>query len=72
MDYEIQELAIERASAILQETLGGEFGQITESKLTKALPKPKKVTLLGYCQSLRCFSVPILRRKSDPYSNNFL
>ena len=45
VDYEIQELAIERASAILQETLGGEFGQITESKLTKALPKPKKVTL---------------------------
>ena len=45
VDYEIQELAIERASAILHETLGGEFGQITESKLTKALPKPKKVSL---------------------------
>ncbi len=45
VDYKIQELAIEKASEILHETVGGEFGAIHESKLTKALPKPKKVSL---------------------------
>ena len=45
VDYKIQELAVDKASAILHETLGGEFGTIVESKLTKALPKPKKVLL---------------------------
>ena len=45
VDYEIQTIAIERASEILHETVGGEFGEILESKLTKELPKAKKVSL---------------------------
>ena len=45
VDYEIQEFAIEKASEILYETVGGEFGVIKQSKLTKELPKPKKVSL---------------------------
>ena len=45
VDYEIQELAVEKASEILCETVGGEFGVIQESKLTKELPKARKVSL---------------------------
>ncbi len=45
VDYTIQELAIEKASEILHETVGGEFGVIQESKLKKEFPKPKKVSL---------------------------
>ena len=45
VDYKIQALAIEKASEILNETVGGEFGAIQESKLTKELPKAKKVSL---------------------------
>ena len=45
VDYRIQELAVEKASEILHETVGGEFGTIQESKLTKELPKAKKVSL---------------------------
>ncbi len=45
VDCKIQALAIEKASEILNETVGGEFGAIQESKLTKELPKAKKVSL---------------------------
>ena len=45
VDFDIQVLAIERASEILHETVGGEFGSIQESKLIKELPKAKKVLL---------------------------
>ena len=45
VDYEIQELAVEKASEILYQTVGGEFGTIRKSKLTKELPKTKKVSL---------------------------
>jgi phenylalanyl-tRNA synthetase beta chain len=45
VDYEIQELAVKKASEILHETVGGEFGAIQESKLTKELPKAKKFSL---------------------------
>ena len=45
VDYEIQQLAVDRASEILNETVGGEFGTIRESKLNKELPKTKKVSI---------------------------
>ncbi len=45
VDYKIQVLAIERACEILHATVGGEYGTIKESKLTKELPKAKKVSL---------------------------
>ena len=45
VDYKIQELAVEKASEILHETVGGEFGVIQESKLIKELPKARKVSL---------------------------
>jgi len=45
VDYEIQTLAVERASEILHETVGGDFGTIQESKLKKELPKARKVSL---------------------------
>ena len=45
VDYEIQKLAVDRASEILFETVGGEFGSIQESKLLKELPKPKRVSI---------------------------
>jgi len=45
VDYKIQELAVEKASEILSETVGGELGEIQESKITKELPKAKKVSL---------------------------
>ena len=45
VDYKIQELAVEKASEILYETVGGEFGIIQENKLTKEIPKSKKVSL---------------------------
>ena len=45
VDYKIQELAVEKASEILHETVGGEFGAIQESKLIKELPKARKVSL---------------------------
>ena len=45
VDYEIQLLAVERASEILFETVGGEFGSIQETKLNKELPKSKKISV---------------------------
>ena len=45
VDHEIQKLAVDRASEILCETVGGEFGTIQESKLHKELPKLKKVSI---------------------------
>ena len=45
VDYEIQRLAIDKASEILHETVGGEFGIIKESKLARELPKTKKVSI---------------------------
>ena len=45
VDHEIQQLAIDRASEILFETVGGEFGSIQESKFLKELPKPKRVSI---------------------------
>ena len=45
VDYEIQRLAVEKASEILHKTVGGEYGAIQESKLVKELPKAKKVSL---------------------------
>ena len=45
VDYKIQELAVVKASQILDETVGGEFGTIEESNLVKELPKARKVSL---------------------------
>ena len=45
VDYEIQEIAIERASSLLRDTVGGEFSEITSSTLKKQLPKQTKIDL---------------------------
>ena len=45
VDYEIQELALDRACSLLNETVGGDFGGITSSTLKNELPKRSKIDL---------------------------
>ena len=45
VDYKIQEIAIDRASILLRDTVGGRFSEITSSTLKNQLPKQKKITL---------------------------
>ena len=42
VDYKIQEIAIDRASNLLRDTVGGRFSEITSSTLKNQLPKQKK------------------------------
>ncbi|HJL96227.1 MAG: phenylalanine--tRNA ligase subunit beta [Gammaproteobacteria bacterium] len=68
VDYEIQELAVNKASEILHETVGGEFGSIVESKLTKELPKAKKV-LLDLDRANKILGTNITSTKAKKYLN---
>ncbi len=45
VDYKIQEIAINRASILLRDTVGGRFSEITSSTLTNQLPKQTKIYL---------------------------
>ena len=45
VDYKIQEIAIDRASNLLRDTVGGRFSEITSSTLKNQLPKQKKINL---------------------------
>ncbi len=45
VDYKIQEIAIDRASILLRDTVGGRFGEVTSSTLKSQLPKQKKINL---------------------------
>ena len=43
VDYKIQEIAIDRASILLRDTVGGSFSEITSSTLKNQLPKQTKI-----------------------------
>ena len=45
IDYEIQELALDRACSLLSETVGGDFSGIASSTLKSELPKMSKINL---------------------------
>ena len=45
VDYKIQEIAIDRASILLRDTVGGRFGEVTSSTLKSQLPKQTKINL---------------------------
>ena len=45
VDYEIQELAINRASSLLMETVGGEFSKTVSSIIKNQLPKKKNISV---------------------------
>ena len=45
VDYKIQEIAINRASTLLSDTVGGDFSEITSSTLKNQLPKHSKINL---------------------------
>ncbi len=45
VDYRIQEIAIDRASILLRDTVGGRFSEITSSTLKNQLPKQTKINL---------------------------
>ncbi len=45
VDFSIQEIAIKRASTLLNETVGGEFSSIASKTLTNHLPKHSKIIL---------------------------
>ncbi len=45
VDYKIQEIAIDRASILLRDTVGGRFSEITSSTLKNQLPKKTKIYL---------------------------
>ena len=45
VDYKIQEIAIDRASILLRDTVGGRFSEITSSTLKNQLPKQTKINL---------------------------
>ena len=66
VDYTIQELAVNKASEILYETVGGEFGTIQESKLTKELPKARKVSL-DLDRANRILGTNITNLKAEKY-----
>ena len=43
VDYKIQEIAIDRASILLRDTVGGRFSEVTSSTLKNKLPKQTKI-----------------------------
>ena len=43
VDYKIQEIAIDRASILLRDTVGGRFSEVTSSTLKNKLPKRTKI-----------------------------
>ncbi len=45
VDYKIQEIAIDRASTLLRDTVGGRFSEVTSSILKNQLPKQTKINL---------------------------
>ena len=45
VDYKMQEIAIDRASILLRDTVGGRFSEITSSTLKNKLPKQTKINL---------------------------
>ena len=45
VDYEIQELAINRASSLLKETVGGDYGRTISSIAKNQLPKKKNISV---------------------------
>ena len=45
VDYEIQELALNRASALLNSTVGGEFGNTISKTIKTQLPKHKNIEI---------------------------
>ena len=45
VDYKIQEIAIDRASILLIDTVGGRFSEVTSSTLKNQLPKQTKINL---------------------------
>ena len=45
VDYNLQRFAIQRASNLIGETLGGKFGEIQEFKKVSFIPKERKVSL---------------------------
>ena len=45
VDYKIQEIAIDRASILLRDTVGGRFSEVTSSTLKNQLPKQTKINL---------------------------
>ncbi len=45
VDYKIQEIAIDRASILLRDTIGGKFSKVTSSTLKNQLPKQTKINL---------------------------
>ena len=45
VDFKIQELALERASALLKETVGGDFSSVASSSLKNQFPKHKEISL---------------------------
>ena len=64
VDHKIQELAVEKASEILHETVGGEFGVVCVSKLIKELPKARKVSLdLGRANKILGTNITSIKAK---------
>ena len=45
VDYKIQEIAIDRASILLRDTVGGRFSEVTSSTLKNQLPKQIKINV---------------------------
>ena len=45
VDFRIQELALERASALLKETVGGDFSSVSSSSMKNQFPKQKNISL---------------------------
>ena len=45
VDYKMQKIAIDRASILLRDTVGGKFSEITASALKNKLPKQRKINL---------------------------
>ena len=45
VDYKIQKIAIDRASILLRDTVGGRFSEVTSSTLKNQLPKQTKINL---------------------------
>ena len=45
VDYKIQEIALNRASALLSDTVGGDYSEVTSSTLKNQLPKHSKINL---------------------------
>jgi len=66
VDFSIQEIAIKRASALLNETVSGEFSAIVSKTLTNHLPKHSKI-ILDLERSNRVLGTDITKSKSIKY-----